>query len=338
MSYGNNFSNCSNPKSELGNDFFQELYENRPSKIFSVIFSALAAFLLLILVYGIAWHEHFGSDKKRTMINKLASSLCWTWFEWVILVQLPDMVRYIFGPFPQQLCSIQIALKNAMFTQALLYLDGIIITRYIFIFWLKNPTIFQDDFWNLFLNIWIFGFVHIIQFIYYMMPGRNYLNFYICSGQNPFTEQQKAFKAGFMGQLIAGFSIVVHIFVFVKISLYKKKIKVTGFNIENAQSLKKKIDDFRSIETDSLTDITTSICSAAILSISAFMAIMANNTSLQDFNCFPGYLYEYFFRMVWPNLLTSIFVLLYYYRNPMLRTTVKREYLNFIHDFSLDFH
>jgi len=288
MSYGNNFSNCSNPKSELGNDFFQELFENRPSKILSVIFSAVVAFLLIILVYGIAWHEHFGSDKKRTMINKLASSLCWTWFEWVILIQFPDMVRYIFGPFPHQLCYFQLALKNAIFTQALLYFDGIIITRYIFIFWLKNPTVFQDDFWNLLINIWIFGFVHIIQIIYYLMPGRNYLYFYICSGKNPVPEQQKAFKADFIGQLVTGFSVVIHIFIFIKISLYKKKVKVTGFNIENAQSLKKKIDDFISVETNSLTDITTSICSAAILSISAFMAWKANKTPPQDFNCFPG--------------------------------------------------
>ena len=330
MSYGNNFSNCSAASSEPSVDFFEELFETRPSKILSVSFSAVVGFLLLILVYGITWHEHFGSDKKRTIINKLASSLCYTWFEWFFGVQLSDIVRYLFGPLPNQFCYLLLGMKNAIFTQTLLFLDGIIITRYIFIFWLKNPTIFQDDFWNLFINIWILGFVHIIQIIYYLTPGRNYLYYYICSGQNPISDQQKTLKTDFVGQLVTGFSIVIHVFIYIKIKLYKKKIKSTGFNIANAQSLKKKVNDFISVETDSLTDITTSIFSALILSLCVFMVIKSNKIPLQEFNCFPNYLYEYFFRLVWPYLMVLAIVLLHYYHNPMLRETIKREYLNVV--------
>ncbi len=36
-----------------------------------------------------------------------------------------------------------------------LFYDAITLSRYIFIFWLKNPTAVEDSFWSLFINIWI---------------------------------------------------------------------------------------------------------------------------------------------------------------------------------------
>jgi hypothetical protein len=40
----------------------------------------------------------------------------------------------------------------------LLFFDGIILARYVYIFRLKNPAAFPDDFWHRFLNTWIFWF------------------------------------------------------------------------------------------------------------------------------------------------------------------------------------
>jgi len=338
MSYGNNSSNCSTPQSDPNGDFFREVFETRPSKVAAVIFSATVGFILLMLVYGITWYEHFGSDKKRTLINKLASSLCWTWFGWFILIQFPDIVRYISVPLPHNFCSIQLAIKNALYAQTLLFLDGIIITRYIFIFWLKNPTVFQDDFWSLFINIWVLGFVTICQIVFSRIPGRRTLYYYICSGQNPLADQHIPLKNDIVAQLVTGGTVLIHIIIFTKIKIYKQKIKVTGFNIVNSQPLKKKWNDYISLETDSMTDATTSICSVLTLSVSILMVFKANKVPLQEFNCFPNYLFEYFFRMVWPNVLLSIFVLLHYYRNPKLKACIKKEFLNLVRDLKITFY
>jgi hypothetical protein len=35
-----------------------------------------------------------------------------------------------------------------------IFLDAIIIVRYLLIFWIKNPENFKDDFWSHFVNIW----------------------------------------------------------------------------------------------------------------------------------------------------------------------------------------
>ncbi len=39
-------------------------------------------------------------------------------------------------------------MKNVVSVQLMLFLDCIVFARYVYIFWLKNPAGFHDDFWN----------------------------------------------------------------------------------------------------------------------------------------------------------------------------------------------
>jgi hypothetical protein len=39
-------------------------------------------------------------------------------------------------------------MKNVVSVQLMLFLDCIVFARYVYIFWLKNPAAFHDDFWN----------------------------------------------------------------------------------------------------------------------------------------------------------------------------------------------
>ena len=52
-------------------------------------------------------------------------------------------------------CYFQIVMKDSIKTAILLFFDAIALSRYIFIYWMKNPTALNDDFWNLFVNLWI---------------------------------------------------------------------------------------------------------------------------------------------------------------------------------------
>ena len=56
---------------------FIQLFENSPSKIVSVIVTVILVVFLTFGNFGIIWYEKFGSDKKRTLINKLFASVCW---------------------------------------------------------------------------------------------------------------------------------------------------------------------------------------------------------------------------------------------------------------------
>ncbi len=81
--------------------------------------------------------------------------------------------------------------RNSLTTQGMLYLDSIAITRYIFIFCLKNPAAFKNEFWNVFLRSWITAASLISNFSWTFVAERLTINFYICSGLDPTKDIKK---------------------------------------------------------------------------------------------------------------------------------------------------
>ena len=49
---------------------------------------------------------------------------------------------------PPVACFLQLLLKNVFKWYCLLMLDVIVLIRYLFIFWIKNPAAVQDDYWT----------------------------------------------------------------------------------------------------------------------------------------------------------------------------------------------
>jgi hypothetical protein len=145
---------------EIGNkteDYFSGLFENRPSKIGVIVFSFILDAMNMLLAYGIIWYDRFGLDIKQNLMNRLISSLCWAAIIDVPMIHLIEIPRYFFGPKPVLFCFFQSVIKNAFKWQMLLLLDASILARYVFILWLKNPSAVNDDFWSVFINMWIVG-------------------------------------------------------------------------------------------------------------------------------------------------------------------------------------
>ena len=118
-------------------DYFPFMTETSFLKIFSVTFSCLGILLGPAALFSIIWFERFGSDKKRTLLNLLFSISCWECAIFVFLVQIPETMRFIYGPLPDFVCNSQTLIRYSMILSLLLLLDAIIITRYFFIFKLK---------------------------------------------------------------------------------------------------------------------------------------------------------------------------------------------------------
>ena len=87
-------SNNSSISSDSGSHFFQDLDQNNPFKTMSLIFCSSSLLFLLPALLGIVWFEKFGSDNKRTMINMLVSSVCWTAIQCGAIVQ--ELILYNF--------------------------------------------------------------------------------------------------------------------------------------------------------------------------------------------------------------------------------------------------
>ena len=153
------------------NDFFSEVYTIRPSIIIGVILSSVSICIIIPVLYSIIWYEKFGSDNKRTVLNKLAGSVCWYTILLHVLIQIPELIRYCLGPLPSPFCYFHSVIKYVIAIQLMLIFDTISILRFIFIFWLKNPYRFSDDFWTVFLSLWIFSFSLMSQIVYVSLPG-----------------------------------------------------------------------------------------------------------------------------------------------------------------------
>jgi len=65
---------------------------------------------------------------------------------------------------PENFCWVQTLVRSFSTFAMILYADVLIILKYIFIFWLQNPTAFQNEFWAIFIGIWVMIFVIVVQF------------------------------------------------------------------------------------------------------------------------------------------------------------------------------
>jgi hypothetical protein len=119
---------------------FKNLYENTTTKIIILSVSLLSTILLLVLSYGVIWFERFGTDHRRTLMNKLVSSLSWFLMEWYLAGQIISIIMHCVGPLPSIVCAFQQIQKTSIKYQILICLDAMQITKYIFIFHLKNPS------------------------------------------------------------------------------------------------------------------------------------------------------------------------------------------------------
>ena len=161
-------------KDNSKSDFFSGLFEKHPAIIIGVIFTIMSSLFNIPLLLSVIWHEKFGTDKKRTVLNKLVASVCWSAIFSGLFGQLPEIIRYCFGPLPTTICYMHFVFKNIFAVQMILLYDAITIMRYLFIFWLKNPFCFCDDFWTTYLNIWILSFSLISQITHAILPGNLY--------------------------------------------------------------------------------------------------------------------------------------------------------------------
>ena len=178
--FGNNSSNSFYSEGNV----FELVNERNPFQALCVIFTIVSIVIVTPAFYGIIWYERFGSDKKRTLMNKLVSGICWSAIEWNLISQTAFVLRFTYGPLPTFICFGVFILRKAIILQCFIYLNAISITRYVLIFWLKNPAALKDDFWFIFLNIWTVVFSFLLPIIRAVVPGNQLLELYICTGKD----------------------------------------------------------------------------------------------------------------------------------------------------------
>jgi len=140
----------------------------------------------------------------------------------LLTIQLTEVFRQVYGPMPKLFCYIKAIARPTFVTQALLYMDAMAITRYVFIFVLKNLAVFKDTFWIRFVNIWITSVSIIGNSVWSFQAEHEALNYYICSGEDPTEDFKIPLK---VYGIVETASFLIHLFVLIRIQYFKTKSK-----------------------------------------------------------------------------------------------------------------
>ena len=321
-------------------DCFNELYSDTILKKVTMVFYFAGSILGLLLEVGIIWYERNGNHRHRTVINQLVSTISWLVVSYILIVHLPEGIRYLVGPLDPTYCDVHNLLKNFIASCTVLTLDCIIVLRYIFIFKWKGLVVVNDDLITCFLQLTILIGGLWIAAVKHLSLGRMPLNYFMCTGMNPNEINKSELvpkKYDTLGLLVC-VSFVLHIFVFAKIFMYERTMekKISSIKLGIMKSSGNIVPPLNSAWTaenrkksltlpKSMGDLLTQfLCLAYVTSYTILLFVM-NKMS-------PAGLNEYQNRWIiyWNQLIgTSVAVLgisaTYYLRNPSVSKAIWRN-------------
>jgi len=297
---------------KVDSDFFAGVYELDFVRIVLIAFSVIQIVVFVPFISGIMIFECTNSDHR--IFSRLVSSLSVSYITYLILVQVPDIFRYIFGPLNENFCFWHYILKSAFSLQHILILDAISIIRYTFIFRMKNPTLFQDAFWIFFIMTSIFIFSVTSQFVFTFLPGRQPLVYYMCSGIDPRSNLATPKRVNPVMIIFQLGSLILHFFVNVKIEIFRQK---DPKNISTANKQKRDNEFVRNL----YFNFSVVICLVAM----ALTTRKVNSFPDVEANLFPKHLYVNIYHLVNPVLFGNFAATVYFVKHNELRTFLYRK-------------
>jgi hypothetical protein len=184
--------------------------------------------------------------------------------------------------------------------------------RYICIYHLKNAGVLHDDFWCLFLNIWMIFAMLVINGSHWVLPGIYSPAYEICSCSSQDYSQPRKFENTTMTILLT--AMFVWFFVAIRIKIYKRSLEVTVAPLAPSQTLavqfKKRL----------LADKTLTIGCVLFLTMAFTIIYLFSSTNATvDFNVL-----KYFYVLIMP-VTFSLFSIVFYANNAKIRKNLLRE-------------
>ena len=186
-----------------------------------LLYSLTVTIITIPLLYLVLLFEK--ENPYRTLLNQLNSKVIQLGIVLIVGTELLDYALYIFGPLNKIICENEILLRSCLSIQQLLLFNAILIERYLFLFYIKNPTSTQDDYWTLFLSIWSFGVGIIGSIVFLILPGNNPNYFYICLGEIPSNHKNSKTKVNTFLMVLIFVTLLVQIILGSKIKIFEKQ-------------------------------------------------------------------------------------------------------------------
>jgi len=214
-----------------------------------------------------------------------------------------------------------------MISVAFFILDSIALVRYIFIFWLKNPAAFKDEFWAVYINIWCLVISVLFQVLRAIIPGNQLVEYCLCTGEDP---TPIILLPSFGRGYIESFSLIFQILIYAKIWFYKRKAKkVIGPQVYSSY-LKNVF--IVAMDKDVISSLATDIVAVLVLAFGSVFIMIVNFKNCEDFQLFPKFIVVYYTYMLYPCLSCVIITMVWFIKNPVLRHTIVQELKSLIRE------
>jgi hypothetical protein len=303
-------------QSKEDSDYFDFFFENKLERLTCVTISTLVVIIMPVFYYIVIWYERYYNDAKRTLLNRLVALYCRTGLQFLLLSHIPEILRYIYGPFSEKFCFVHIIVKSTFVWIFLLYIDAIAITRYIFIFYLKNPLAFQDDFWSQFISIWIHGFSFLTMFVWHFVAQFQTMAIYLCAGKDPSIMRQHFPKAY---GVMETFSIIVHVFIHLKIVRHKMK--------SNQNNNNDYLNNVVQPDQCSLFNYAIHVFTILFLSTIILTIMKIESMSMEELRSYPNFVAIFYVNLLAASLLTSV-IAISFLKDKNLRQDITKEVLD----------
>jgi len=189
----------------------------------ALIFTTFCHMVVTPLFYGIIWYEV--NSHIRTLINQLLALACWSSLVYATWTLLFTFARFFLGPLNNFICSLDIVVMNTIGICEMIFMDCIVITKYVFVHFLKNPVALDDELFKFLIAMTSGMLSFISQVVFVTIPGRNPLRFSVCVGKIPLRYISEKvpvkFNWPFYMMLLVSCAILAGIFMLRKFS--KKK-------------------------------------------------------------------------------------------------------------------
>ena len=190
--------------------------------------------------------------------------------------------------------------------------------RYIYIFHLKNAAGVNNEFWNMFINLWIFFTMTISNGVNWFLPGLYSNTYEMCTCT--FQDYRLHPKFDNINSVLTMVTVTVYAIVSARIKIYNKKAKSMVHPTEQTKLAKNKF----------IADITLTI-GPALLLIFVFLANYFLSTTRSNIsnNQYPSYyLVIHAQYLISLPLILAIFVILFYAKNKNVKKVLLRELRN----------
>ena len=268
------------------------------------------------LLLGIINYQRFGTDRNRTVLNLLTSTICWVNIWQLYIIRSLEILHFTAGPLPEQVCCFKITVKNFIISTTVLLLDAKAVTRYLFIFWIRNPMSLNDTFWHTIITACIVLFSVLVAGVGAIGSECKSSVFGICNREQ-IEQIHSDIPLMYLEALVAG-SILLHVAIMIRIWFFEHSVKIFPAG---------ELVFYKSAFVKELKKTEMWLFAAAFFLFIIMLVVIENPGMIQVFEA-EGFVHNnfttLFAHLVAPVLLMFAFVVLFY-RKQVVRTHVQDE-------------